>query len=129
MQLLVAGGRQGFEWIFLDNRSFLKVVAEDKGKEDKGEEDQMEIQKLKEHSSVYHIPLRVLEGPSFLAHVLSGYLCSLMTNLCKFSIFFSAILEFLADCVPVCIGDGGGQRIRLSSFFNTEFWSETPRTV
>lgn len=43
MQLLVAGGRQGFEWIFLDNRSFLKVVAEDKGEEDKGEEDQVEL--------------------------------------------------------------------------------------
>lgn len=70
MQLLVAGGRQGFEWIFLDNRSFLNVVAEDKG-----EEDQREIQKkLKEHSSVCHIPLRVLEGRPFLAHELSGYL-------------------------------------------------------
>lgn len=27
MQLLVLRGRQGFEWILLDNRSFLKVVA------------------------------------------------------------------------------------------------------
>lgn len=79
MQLLVAGGRQGFEWILLDNRSFLKVVTEDKG-----EEEQMEIQKLQDPSSVCHSPLRVLEGPSFLAHELSGYLCSLMTNLCKF---------------------------------------------
>lgn len=43
MQLLVAGGRQGCEWVFLDNRSCLKVVAEDKG-----EEDQMEIQKAPE---------------------------------------------------------------------------------
>lgn len=43
--------------------------------EEKGEEDQMEIiQKLKTHSSVYHIPVLVLEGlqftvgPYFLSH-------------------------------------------------------------
>lgn len=50
----------------------------------KVEEIKWRHKKLQKHSSVYHVPLRVLEGPSFLAQALSGYLCTLMTNLCTF---------------------------------------------